>query len=177
MGRHANPGALLLVYPRSTPPTARPFPLVQVMAATEAQGFGVDPREDEVCGVRGVRGEIGHMDHEGECAVPWVRVICLPFSVPGMQLAASQTLEAGQLEDHLGDRQKAAGGTQRDGVGQTAFARLSLFWVGGENVKNCLLRPLRKLFLLSSGLEFCALHLPPSGCGSGLGRTCVIVML
>lgn len=158
------------MYPRSTPPTARPFPLVQVMAATEAQGLGVDPREDEVCGVRGVRGEIGHMDHEGECAVPWVRVICLPFSVPGLQLAAAQTLKAGQLEDHLGDQLKAAGGTQRDGVGQ-AEAVLG----GRRKCEELPSRPLRKLFLLSSGLEFC-LHLPPSGCGSGLGHTCVIVM-
>lgn len=139
MSRHVNLGVVLLVYSRSAPPTARLFSLNQVMAATEAQGLGVDPREDEVCGVRGVRGETGHMDPEGGCAVPWVRANCLPFSVPGVQLAAAQTLEAGQLEDHLGARQKAAGGTQRDGVGQTGFARLRLFWVGGENVKNCLL--------------------------------------
>lgn len=64
MGRHATPGAFLLVYPRSAPPTARPFLLGQVMAATEAQGLRVDPQED------GVRGEIGHTNHEGECAVP-----------------------------------------------------------------------------------------------------------
>lgn len=121
--------------PRFAPPAARPFQLVQVMAAPEAQGLGVDPREDRV---RGVRGGIGHIDHEGECAVPWVRVICLSFSVPGVQLAAAQTLEAGQLGDHLGARQKAAGGTHRDWVGQRAVAKLKLFWVGRENVKNCL---------------------------------------
>lgn len=135
VGRHATPGAFLLVSPRFAPPAARPFQLVQVMAAPEAQGLGVDPREDRV---RGVRGGIGHTDHEGECTVPWVRVICLSFSVPGVQLAAAQTLEAGQLGDHLGARQKAAGGTHRDWVGQRAVAKLKLFWVGGENVKNCL---------------------------------------
>lgn len=63
VGLHATPGAFLLVYPRSAPPTAHPSLLGQVMAATEAQGLGVDPRED------GVRGEIGHTDHEGECVV------------------------------------------------------------------------------------------------------------
>lgn len=67
MRRHATPGAFLLVYHRSAPPTARPFLLCQVMAASEVQGLPVDPRE---AGVRGVRGGIGHTDHEGECAVP-----------------------------------------------------------------------------------------------------------
>lgn len=105
------------------------------MAAPEAQGLGVDPKEDRV---RGDRGGIGHTDHEGECAVPWVLVICLSFSVPGVQLAAAQTLEASQLGDHLGARQKAAGGTHIDWVGQRAVAKLRLFGVGGENVKNCL---------------------------------------
>lgn len=86
MGRLATPGTFLLVYLCSAPPTARPFLLGQVMAATEAQGLGVDPRDD---GVSRVRGGIGHTDHEGKCAVLWARVICLPFSVPGVQLTAA----------------------------------------------------------------------------------------
>lgn len=121
--------------PRFAPPAARPFQLVQVMAAPEAQGLGGDPRGDRV---RGARGGIGHTDHEGECTVPWVRVICLSFPVPGVRLAAAQTLEAGQLGDHLGARPKAAGGTHRHWVGQGAVASLELFRVGGGNVKNCL---------------------------------------
>lgn len=65
-------------------------------------------------------------------------MICLLFSVHGVQLAAAQTLEAGQLGDPLDARLNATGRTQRDGVGQTEVSRLRLFWVGGENVKNCL---------------------------------------
>lgn len=67
MGRHETPGVFLLVYHRSAPPTAHPFLLGQVMAATEAQRLRVAPREE---GVRRVCGGIGHTDHEGECAVP-----------------------------------------------------------------------------------------------------------
>lgn len=88
------------------------------MAATEAKGLGVDPQEDGFCGVRGVSGEAGHTDHEGECAVPWVRVICLPFSVPGVQLAAAQTLEVGHLGDHLGVGKKRRAGPKAMGWGR-----------------------------------------------------------
>lgn len=71
MGGQETQGEFLLVCPRSAPPTARPFLLVQVMAATEARGLGADQREDAA----GVRGGVGTMDLEGECAVPGVRPI------------------------------------------------------------------------------------------------------
>lgn len=90
MGRPVIPGAFLLVYPCYAPPTARPVPLFQVMAATEAQGLGADQREDAA----GVHGGIGCTDHEGECAVPRVQVICLHFSRALVHLTPSRTLRA-----------------------------------------------------------------------------------
>lgn len=41
-------------------------------------------------------------------------------------------------ETTFGARQGATGGTQRDGVGRAAVARLRLFLVGGESEKTCL---------------------------------------
>lgn len=46
------------------------------MAATEAQRLGAGQREDAA----GVHGGVGSLDHEGECAVSRVQVICLHFS-------------------------------------------------------------------------------------------------
>lgn len=65
-------------------------------------------------------------------------MICLPSSVPEVQLAAAQTFEAGRLGDHLGAREKAAGGTQRYGLGRRRLPGWSCFGVGAENVKSCL---------------------------------------
>lgn len=135
MGRPVILGAFLLVYPCYAPPTARPVLLFQVMAATEAQGLGVDQREDAA----GVHGGIGCTDHEGECAVSRVQVICLHFSRALVHLTPLSDLKSGPIssETTLVPGGEPRAGPKGDGVWRPAVARLRLSWVGGESEKTC----------------------------------------